>query len=515
MIKPGKDGLYHPASEDDIIKLIKHAKTNGLHVRVRGAGQSVNEAIFTAGFPKSQNINMQLDQFRAVKFDKANMQVTVGGGCNFSVDPFDPMSTEKNSLYGQLSKKGWALANVPEVAHQTVAGFLSTGSSAGSTHHSFDACVVAITVIDGTGTRKTFTRSSNLNDPFFAVGASLGLMGIITSVTLQCVKDFHVVGTLMVHHANALPFDFVGKGKSKKPSLEKYLADSEFTRLMWWPFPTVNRVIAWQARTMKPKDYNRKTGTRQKFKPQPYQPTFPPLFGTTLPSRMAAAIGFRLLGMWPDWLKKLIPFDRTEQEVEQIVAALFPALYPKMLDFFFPLTDARKQRPVQHYWDTWSAGLMIDAQEFSDTLFNMIYTEIWVDIKHTGKLINTFQDHYAKAGLTATWFYATEVYGAKKSDFWMSPGYGRNSVRISILWWTTNKQPAMQYYQQFWDLLRQKDIPFRLHWGKYLPPPKSKEGPALLRNQYPKWDDFMTLRKQMDPDNIFLTSYWKTQLGIS
>jgi len=96
----------------------------------------------------------------------------------------------------------------------------------------------------------------------------------------------------------------------------------------------------------------------------------------------------------------------------------------------------------------------------------------------------------------------------------MSPGYGRNSIRISIMWWNANTQKPMDYYQQFWDLLQQKNIPFRLHWGKYLAPANSNEGTAYLQKQYPKWNDFMNLRKQMDPDNIFLNTYWKTQLGI-
>lgn len=518
MISPDKNGLYHPSKEVDIIELIKHARSNRLQVRVRGASQSIDQAVFTDKYPKGNGINIQLDKFRTIEFDDATMQVTAGAGCNLKVDPFDPTSIDGSGLYQQLTKKGWAIANVPDAAHQTVAGFMSTGSAGGSTMHSFDECLVSLTLIDGTGAIRVFKRSANKFDPFYGAGTSMGLLGVIISVTLQCIKNFNIIGKYTSHNADACEFDFGGVGNKKKPSLQKFFSEKEFARLLWWPFPTVHRILTWQARTMKPGDYNSKTGTPKKFKPQPYQPTFPAVSvsktTTTLPARLMAAVGFRMLGMWPDWLKKLIPDNRSEQEVQQIMETDFPFLYPKMLDLFFPLSE-RRTHPVQIFWDKWSGSLEVDEQEFSDKLFNMVYTEIWVDIKHTQKLIKTLQSHYKVGGLKATWFYCVEILGAKKSEFWMSPGYGRNSIRVSIMWWTTNAKPAMEYYQQFWDLLKRKGIPFRLHWGKYLPPPTSAENPKYLLAQYPKWENFNSLRKQMDPDDIFLTSYWKAQLGIS
>ncbi len=56
------------------------------------------------------------------------------------------------------------------------------------------------------------------------------------------------------------------------------------------------------------------------------------------------------------------------------------------------------------------------------------------------------------------------------------------------------------------------DIPFRLHWGKYIPGYDFKDWAEYYRSQYPKWDDFMKLREQRDPKNIFLTNYWKLRL---
>lgn len=136
MIQADAMGLYHPENEDQVVELIQHALQNNLQVRVRGAAQSVPGAIFTDGYDPAngspgENLNILLDKMRAVSFDDASMQVSVGAGCNLGFDPFDPSETSStaNSLYGQLNAKGWAIPNVSDAIHQTVAGFISTGSS--------------------------------------------------------------------------------------------------------------------------------------------------------------------------------------------------------------------------------------------------------------------------------------------------------------------------------------------------------------------------------------------------
>ena len=40
------------------------------------------------------------------------------------------------------------------------------------------------------------------------------------------------------------------------------------------------------------------------------------------------------------------------------------------------------------------------------------------------------------------------------------------------------------------------------------------EDTDYLIKQYPQWDDFMKICKEMDPDQIFLTDYWKERLGL-
>jgi hypothetical protein len=40
-------------------------------------------------------------------------------------------------------------------------------------------------------------------------------------------------------------------------------------------------------------------------------------------------------------------------------------------------------------------------------------------------------------------------------------------------------------------------------------------GPDYVRKSYPKFDAWLTKRAAFDPDQIFVTDYWRTLLGIS
>jgi hypothetical protein len=112
--------------------------------------------------------------------------------------------------------------------------------------------------------------------------------------------------------------------------------------------------------------------------------------------------------------------------------------------------------------------------------------------------------------------YAFEIYPGHESRFWMSPSHGRHSCRLDVFWFHTKADRATReaFFERFWGLMRQEGIDFRVHWGKYLPPSRSVAGAEYLRSQYPMWGRFMQVRKRMDPDGLFLSTYWKEHLGV-
>jgi len=521
--------LFHPTTEAHISAFVRYAAENKLNVRVRGAALSVPQAVFTDGFKTNADasapgINLQLDQFRSIHFDESTLEVTVGAGINLYYDPFDPshVSSETNGLFPQVAAKGWVLPNVPAVAHQTIAGFIATGSEGASAPTSFGDQVVGIRLIDGNGNPQNFRRSDDPTNPFFAVGTSLGLLGIVVSVTLKCLPYLDNAG----HHSTMIagyedvtsqyqtPFNFLGPVDSAKPSLADMLTNTPHVRLLWWPYNELQWVVNWRAAPMSKADAAVKTGIKA------YAPPFPvitigPFHTPRLWAQWIAEKGFWLINNWPNWYDELTARlfgDRLAalwNGLRKLVDDLFPTVYTKLLSLYFS-----PKKPQQQFWDVWWSALQVDSFEFSNKLFNLDYTELWVPMTDAERLIAVMEAHYNQKGFAATEVYTVEISGAKASPFWMSPAYEHDVIRINFLHFANSAVKSADYYQQFWQLLHDNQIPFRSHWGKLLPPANGRTGAPYLAEQYPKLADFKELRASMDPHNVFLTSYWKLHLGI-
>ncbi|MDB4966846.1 MAG: FAD/FMN-containing dehydrogenase [Myxococcales bacterium] len=85
------------------------------------------------------------------------------------------------------------------------------------------------------------------------------------------------------------------------------------------------------------------------------------------------------------------------------------------------------------------------------------------------------------------------------SAAWLSPAHGRAMCDIEIV--TCRGTPGIEpFYQAYSDAML--TIPSaRPHWGKYITAPKT------IRARYPKMDDFLALRAQLDPDGVFLNEW--------
>jgi len=461
--------------------LILRARSDGLKLRVRGAGHS-QPAAFGAG-PRA--LAVMLDKFSAVEFDEDKMQVRVEAGCHLGLDPEDPTSTStwKNSLFAQLDARGWALPDMGGITRQTVGGFLSTGSSGGSLLHSPGDLIVSLRLMDGTGTIREFSKSTNPDDPFYAAGVSMGLLGVITSVTLQCVPRYDVLGEERTTDYGHCEIDLFGRDATgNRPGVQTFLEQAEHSRLLWWPQPGVEKVTVWKARKVDP-DPNRKR--------QPYRQVRRVL-GSSYPAYLLISLALKAV----DSLNPPAPRGWMARRAERLLAQMYKLIAGQFL---------RPSR--QQFCDSWWQALPMDDQT-NYSLLPTSFTELWIPLAHSTRVMQSLREHYA-AGFPATGTYACEIYASPASMFWMSPAYGRPVIRIDPFWFNKSKiDPLQYYYPQYWSLLR--DFGYTLHWGKALSGDED-----YIQSGYPKWGEFMALRAELDPSQVFVTDYWRKHLAVA
>ena len=565
-IAAGADGLYRPRSEAEIIDLVKLASREGRQLRVRGAAHSVSQAIYADSTepyenqvgrrkpPPTRGINIALDRYRGWRvIDEDEKLVEAEAGIHFGPDPSDPTAPLKTSLLWQLAEtRGWALDQTGGITHQTVSGFTATGSSGGSVRFSMNDNLWGFRLIDGSGEVHDLTRE----DPrFFAMAPSLGLLGVVSKVILRCVDNFAIAGQQSTTTLAECSVDVLGPGSAQRPSLEQFLAQAEYARLEWWPQRGAERVVRWQAERLRPDPgFQPRPHLRFGAHPMAKQHVVAwlyTIFGNLddlprantrleddfqlLESTLRERAGRLRLGSCGPTLARLA--TEAIRGVSSAVIAglgllgprparLLPVVFPWLLEQFVPLDNPMDSPGTFSDW-AWH-GLPMD-NEANEVLLPTAFTEVWLPLTVTREAMDALNSYFCAApnlseAYRRTGAYAWELYAAKPSEFWLSPSYTSGSdpwqggaFRIDPYWFAENAaDPSTTFCPGVWDLLRDAGLPFRLHWAKYQPVsgPDDRDWLDLLSSHYPKWDAFLALRAKLDPNNIFLTGYWRDRFGL-
>lgn len=610
IIARGEDGCYHPSTEAELARLVQHAAESGGQLRVMGSTHSVWRAIVTDDFNGPATPPLQftvvLDRYTRVfaaesdPDDPAARLVEVQAGCHVGMSPERPVQERiverpdvshvrapspwhdgswESSLTAILHHRdGLALPDLGGISHQTIAGYLSTGSAGGTVKWSVHDAIVRMRVIDATGRVTELTRDGENAEWFRAAGIGMGLCGVISTVTLRCVPAYDIVGRESISATRQSgELDFYGdRAGSGLPSLEQFLLDSDYARLMWWPQRNFDRLVVWQAR-------------RAPFDPQrslrPYREVTP----LPVASQVAASIIYTVLGNLdaPDravghvrrlrqararadwgaaatwwsrlWSRPADPSHVTGTRSERhspialgaawvtivhilvtvgnnvlgdviklpLLRALFRrlgAIVPSHIDAIlspFVSTGKGGAPAVQEFSDRGFMGLPLDNQ-MDDVLMPTWFTELWVPFTPgDGRLPETIArlrrlfdaNGTAEGAYAATGAFAFELYVAKRDDtFFLSPASGSHAFRVDVFWFANNRRNPVT------DFFPQfwdalEPLGYRLHWGKFLPTPN----PALpdrLTKRYQYWDRWNAVRTRVDPNGVFMNRYWRQHLGL-
>jgi L-gulonolactone oxidase len=167
--------IEHPASEDELVGIVKHAAAEGQTVKVVGSGHSFTGIALTTGRL------VVLDHYtRVLEVDTERHRVTVQAG----------ITLEQLNL--ELDRRGLAMPNLGDIAYQTVAGATSTSThGTGVTLPGLAAQVVGLRLVTADGTVLACSADEE-PEVFHAARVGLGALGIVSTVTLQVVPAFNL-----------------------------------------------------------------------------------------------------------------------------------------------------------------------------------------------------------------------------------------------------------------------------------------------------------------------------------
>jgi len=165
--------IAYPTSEEAIQKIVLKAANDRKKIRIIGTGHSFTPLC------KTEDVLISLDKFQGlITTDKDKVQATVKAG------------TKLNNLGELLFQEGMAMENLGDIDVQSIAGTISTGThGTGQQFGTISTQVIALRFVNGKG---EIVNCSKTDNPvlFKAAQVSLGVLGIITQVTLQCVPAY-------------------------------------------------------------------------------------------------------------------------------------------------------------------------------------------------------------------------------------------------------------------------------------------------------------------------------------
>lgn len=119
-------------------------------------------------------------------------------------------------------------------------------------------------------------------------------------------------------------------------------------------------------------------------------------------------------------------------------------------------------------------------------------TEWAFDVSRAKELLGTYREAFSNG--TFTFNFIQEIRFTKGDDFWLSECYGRDSIWIGAYNHEDKQWPSiLEQFERF-----AKPFEGRPHWGKEFNVRRD-----YLETQYPKYADFMRVKKELDPEGKF------------
>lgn len=197
-----------PRSEEEIVAALKRAAHAGERVKVAGAGHSFTDIACTGGRL------LRLNEYdRVLDVDRERGRVTVEAGISIW------------ALADELAKHDLAFPNLGDIGYQAIAGAISTSThGTGAKLGNLATQVVGLRLVLADGSVLDLSENTDA-EGFKAAQVSLGALGVISTVTLQCVPAFTL-------HAVEGP----GRFDEVLESFDEKTAANEHYEFYWFPY---------------------------------------------------------------------------------------------------------------------------------------------------------------------------------------------------------------------------------------------------------------------------------------
>ncbi len=426
-----KDIVYLK-SQKEIVLLVKESNKTGTPLKVVGAKHSYND-IFCAG---KDGINISLKQFNnIVTINHQKHTVKVQAGIRIP------------QLIKILKANKLSLKNLGTNVFDSIAGACSTGyHGSGIAHGIFASDVLVFEVVTPNGEVKIIQNS---DEEFNIYAVGLGMLGVITHITLQCEAFYklEVIEKCMALEEIEREFDTL-------------LSENDHFKFIW--IPHTKDFMVWLGN----RSDKEESSTFKKWMTYGWMGVVVNnffheflLFAASFKRSLVPSIN-RLMS------KILLP---KEGEVAQSV-------YPAHWAFFLP--HVLKQDVVEY------------AFKIEETFD--VFRELIEMIEERGIYVDT----------------PIEVRFVKKDDFWLSPTQGEDVCFIGTkIHFALRKQPEyLRYFTEVDKILLKHSG--RPHWGKQF-----RITTEDFKKNYKKWDEFWAYVDKEDPKGIFQNAFSKRLRG--
>jgi len=384
-----------PTSEEEVCAIVREARKLGLPIRASGAGHSNPAIVPTPG------VHIDFDGFnQVVSVDKDKLQVTVRPGIRIS------------ELTRYLRTQGMSLNNQGDIDSQAITGALMTGThGAGKTLGCLSTQLIGARIVTADGELRDLSPADG--ELFKAFRTSIGLFGLVVSLTIQAVPSYNIFKKSW----NTDTEDCIG-------NLHQLLDANRTFWFFWLP----------------------RKESADLFE----------LPGDAVPSKATRDYDFCHMRTYNS-----VPVDQPAPQLghgEQFDHS----------SIIYPNSYIPNFREIEY---------AVPFERFEDCF---------------AEVRNMFQTKYPEA------IYPVECRAVKGDDTYLSAYAGRDGYALSI------SGPLEEWS---WGMLRDADAILdrydaRPHWGKH-----HFMTPERLERIYPQYDAFKRLRREMDPDSVFLNDH--------